>query len=272
MKRKLLCLAVFSLCFQSFSKPPLIVDLLTDFKAPVKRADGTVLGTVMVPKGTKLQVLGAKSGQLLVKKENRTFIIDAAKTNFTEALAAYKQRELAMKRRAEELKKQRLSQAAENKTHSQKPATLKAPDVIKELFGEKLVDAQKKERSVDELAGKVIGVYFSAYWCGYCREFTPKLVKFHTRMKTAGKPFEIVFVSSDKTKRDMFDYMKEEKMPWLALPFGDKHKQLLGKIFRVNGLPTLVILNEQGKAVTVSGRGDVGRLSPEDAYAKWSSE
>lgn len=273
MKHKLTLLAIFSICFQVFSAQPLVVDLLADYKAPITGADGKVRGSVKVRQGTKLTVLKSKAGMLTVKKDNLEFIIDADKTNFTEALAAYKQRQAALNKRAEEIAEKRAAEAAENRTEAETAAAnQKAPDAIKELFGEKLVDGKGKDRSVDELTGKIIGIYFSAHWCPPCRGFTPKLVEFHQKMTAAGKPFEIVFVSSDRSKDAMFDYMKETKMPWLSLPFGDQHKGSLSGKFGVRGIPTLVIVNSEGETVTLNGRGEVGQLSPEDAYDRWSKK
>jgi thiol-disulfide isomerase/thioredoxin len=33
--------------------------------------------------------------------------------------------------------------------------------------------------SADALAGKVVGIYFSAHWCQPCRDFTPRLAAFY---------------------------------------------------------------------------------------------
>merc|ERR1712166_292973 len=35
------------------------------------------------------------------------------------------------------------------------------------------------------LAGKTVGLYFSAHWCGPCRGFTPELIKTYNAMKAA---------------------------------------------------------------------------------------
>ena len=72
-----------------------------------------------------------------------------------------------------------------------------------------------------------------------------------------GKPFEIVFVSSDHDSESMYNYMKEMDMPWLALEFDDDHKAALKNKYNVKGIPKLVIIDAEGKLITENGRGDV---------------
>eukprot|EP00961_Rhodomonas_salina_P254156 3434805-Rhodomonas_salina.2 len=67
---------------------------------------------------------------------------------------------------------------------------------------------------------QIVGIYFSAHWCGPCRSFTPKLVAMYEELKAGGKKFEVIFVSSDKDQ-DAFDKYFGS-MPWLALPFEDR--------------------------------------------------
>ncbi|RLE30715.1 MAG: hypothetical protein DRJ61_12370 [Acidobacteria bacterium] len=146
----------------------------------------------------------------------------------------------------------------------------KAAKALYKLFGSKFKNAKKSSLSTDELAGKTIGVYFSAHWCPPCRAFTPNLVKFYNLLKKADKPFEIVFVSSDRDKKAMYKYMKEMKMPWLALPYGDKHKASLSSTFNVRGIPKLVILNASGELITENGTGDVMSGDDISVFDKWN--
>lgn len=116
----------------------------------------------------------------------------------------------------------------------------------------------EKDYSSDENA--VIGIYFSAHWCGPCRGFTPKLVEAYEKLKADGKKFEIIFASSDRDEDAFKDYFKD--MPWLALPFADRDaKATLSKKYKVAGIPTLVLLDGQGNLKTKDGRSKVAKLS-----------
>jgi nucleoredoxin len=138
------------------------------------------------------------------------------------------------------------------------------------LFGQELRNAQGEKVAVDKLDGKLVGIYFSAHWCPPCRAFTPKLVEFHKAVTTAGKPFEIVFVSSDRDEAAMTAYMKETAMPWLAVPFGDPKVKELKEKFKVSGIPALIVVNGKGETVSRTARGEVASSGAAafDAWAK----
>jgi nucleoredoxin len=136
------------------------------------------------------------------------------------------------------------------------------------LFGRTLIDGAGKQVSVDTLAGKKIGIYFSAHWCPPCKVFTPKLVAFHREVTAAGKPFEIVFVSGDHNEAAMKAYMREVNMPWLAVPFGNPRVQKLAQRFSVSGIPRLVVLSAEGAVLKSDARMDVDQKGAA-AYDVW---
>ena len=141
---------------------------------------------------------------------------------------------------------------------------------LTETFPKQLITASgKKVDTETALKGKTVAVYFSASWCGPCRSFTPELVKFHKKAAKKEK-LEIVFVSSDKTSKAMMDYMKKDKMPWLAIPFGDPAIMALKKKLKVNGIPKLVVFNSQGKQISPNARWDIVLLG-DKAPAAWKS-
>jgi nucleoredoxin len=126
---------------------------------------------------------------------------------------------------------------------------------LEKRFGKELVNAKGEKVAVSTLAGKTIGIYFSAHWCPPCRKFTPQLVAF--RDAVAKQNFEIVFVSFDKDKEAMAGYMKETKMGWLAIPFEAAQRKAVADEFGVHSIPTLIILDKDGKKITDKGRADV---------------
>jgi len=105
---------------------------------------------------------------------------------------------------------------------------------------------------------KVVGIYFSADWCGPCRQFTPELVSFYNKMNSRrGKKdqFEIVWVSSCRDQESFGQYFTH--MNWLALPpeeaTGQRGKMLASK-YKVKGIPHLALLDEVGNVITLEGR------------------
>lgn len=122
----------------------------------------------------------------------------------------------------------------------------------KTRFPTDLVDASGKKVDASTLNGKVVGFYFSAHWCGPCRLFTPELVKF---AKLNKDKFAVVFVSFDRPdEKAMFDYMKEMKMPWAALPYKSEAGEKISQENNVQQIPTLLIYDSSGNLVTKNGR------------------
>jgi len=126
-----------------------------------------------------------------------------------------------------------------------------------ELFGEELQTASGTTKTAEALAGvDGVMIYFSAHWCPPCRGFTPKLAESYKQMKEAGKKFETIFASSDRDEAAFKEYFAE--MPWLALPFSDRtRKESLSKKFKVQGIPTLVVVDADGNTITTDGRSEV---------------
>ncbi|KAJ0983793.1 hypothetical protein J5N97_002149 [Dioscorea zingiberensis] len=105
---------------------------------------------------------------------------------------------------------------------------------------------------ISDLKGKTVALYFSASWCGPCRRFTPKLVEVYGELASKGEQFEVVFVSGDEDEESFNGYFA--KMPWLAVPFADaKTRDSLNDLFKVRGIPHMVVLNESGVVTNENG-------------------
>ncbi|CAN0453963.1 unnamed protein product, partial [Ectocarpus sp. 12 AP-2014] len=70
-----------------------------------------------------------------------------------------------------------------------------------------------------------------------------------------GKPFEIVFVSSDKSEEEFSTYMGD--MPWLSVPFDGKTRGTIAQLLGVSALPTLLVFDEEQQLITANGRQEI---------------
>jgi len=141
------------------------------------------------------------------------------------------------------------------------------PKTFKEIMGgAKLLGEGGKEANAEALQGKILALYFSAHWCPPCKAFTPKLAEWYsTNLKAKG--LEVVFVSSDRDTESFDDYFKE--MPWLALDYADrKRKDQLSSLFGVQGIPSLVLIDQDGTTITTNARASVSS-DPEGLEFPW---
>jgi nucleoredoxin len=122
-----------------------------------------------------------------------------------------------------------------------------------ELFGEQLLTKEGLKSTETVLSGKsAVGIYFSAHWCPPCRGFTPELAKMYSE-SFSSKGMEIVFASSDRDDASFNNYYGE--MPWVALPFDKTElKAALSEKYKVQGIPSFVILGPDGNTITTDGR------------------
>ena len=104
-----------------------------------------------------------------------------------------------------------------------------------------------------------IYVYFF-FFDRWSVQFTPILASFHRDLIAAGRPFEVVFVSSDHDQTSFGDYLATH--PWLAVPFladGGQRRAALGNHFGVWGIPKLILIDPQGTVLTTDGQSQVYR-------------
>ena len=139
---------------------------------------------------------------------------------------------------------------------------------LEDLVGPELINADGEKVATSSLAGKVIGLYFSAEWCPPCRAFTPELVKLRD---SKDDKFEVVFVSSDQSPEAQQKYMKGYNMNWPAIPHDSPLRQQLQVKYDVQGIPSLVIVDDQGNLITKEGRSEMSSSDGAQALSEWIS-
>ncbi|XP_060618024.1 nucleoredoxin-like protein 2 [Anolis sagrei] len=131
-----------------------------------------------------------------------------------------------------------------------------------DLFSGRLL-VNRQGRAVEPepaLENKVVGLYFAAAWCSLCREFTPVLGDFYGELVSEASPaapFEVVFISSDRSPEEMAQHMQGAHGDWLALPFHDPLRHELKKKYNITAIPKLVIVKQTGEVITDKGRKQI---------------
>ena len=111
------------------------------------------------------------------------------------------------------------------------------------------------------LSGKMIALYFGAGWCKPCQTFTPLLKDFCEENESSDVPFEVVFVSLDKSAAEMQACVKKLDMPWAVVPFESPLREQLRLRYGVTQVPSLLVFDPDGRLKTKDAIRDV-RTSP----------
>lgn len=180
-------------------------------------------------------------------------------------------RDCVMNSNFENWKSRAAEKEAEEKRFLQQVEALKSNFNVVDFFKSRnVIDEDGNAIGADHLVGKIVGIYFSAHWCPPCRGFTPKLAQKYSDFVAEGKPFEIIFISSDRDEVSAKDYFLE--MPWKMLSYDDREsKQLLATVFEVSGIPTLVLMNEEG-IITDEGTGAIMSVSSFDKLLTYKED
>lgn len=137
------------------------------------------------------------------------------------------------------------------------------------LLPERLVQRGAGEvATATALAGaEFVCLYFSASWCPPCRAFTPELSEWVTSHAAAHKAI-FVFASNDKSAKEAAEYWGEHQSLPFMIRFEDgKAVSRLGSLFKVEGIPSLVVLDAAtGRVVNANARA---ALSTEPANFPW---
>ena len=96
---------------------------------------------------------------------------------------------------------------------------------------------------LSDYRGKVVLLNFWATWCGPCRQELPTVAKLYGEFRDSGL---VVFGVNDEDKGTARKYLEKQG---LALPFLDDSSQKAHRLYHVNAIPTVFLIDPQGKVV-----------------------
>jgi len=143
------------------------------------------------------------------------------------------------------------------------------PPTLADLFGNQLYRADGTTLGLEALNDvPVIGIYFASPTCPACGNFTPLLVSAYEQIQAQDQSFEIVLASSGADVSSVLDYMTDSNMGWLSVP--PNQANLLVQYYSVRFIPTLVVIDDQARLISLSGREEVAQHGS-GAYDDWLS-
>jgi thiol-disulfide isomerase/thioredoxin len=114
------------------------------------------------------------------------------------------------------------------------------------------------------LRGKVVLVDFWATWCGPCIAEHPNILAAYERHHNAG--FEVVGVSLDQSREALSNFVQKHKIPWPQIFFPETAdqgwKNPLARKYGINSIPTLFLVNREGRIVAANEELRGTRLEP----------
>lgn len=114
----------------------------------------------------------------------------------------------------------------------------------------------KSDFNPASLQGKVVLVDFWATWCGPCVAEIPNVMAAYEKYHDKG--FEVIGISLDEDAQAVADFVEERKIPWPIL-FGHEGggwKHPMATKYGINGIPTVILVGQNGKVVSLDARGE----------------
>jgi thiol-disulfide isomerase/thioredoxin len=118
-----------------------------------------------------------------------------------------------------------------------------------------------KPRHLSELRGKVVLLDFWGTWCGPCVGDLPKLRSIREAYRDRG--FEILGLPFEDDLETLRKFLAENDLPWVHAT-AESVADLVKSRFRVWSFPTKILLDREGRVVSVGDPGQLPLKTEED--------
>ena len=119
-----------------------------------------------------------------------------------------------------------------------------------------------KDVSLYDVKGKLKIIDFWASWCGPCRMENPNMVKLYAAFRDKG--LAVVSVSLDEKKDKWTEAIQKDGLTWLHLSDLKGWKGEVVKLYNIDGVPTIFVLDENNRIVAKNLRGEKLRVFVEE--------
>ena len=141
--------------------------------------------------------------------------------------------------------------------------------LVEELATAKFLGRQSDVRA--QLEGKIVGLYFTASWCGPCKAFSPELVRFRDENSD---DFAFVVVSLDTELEAQSKYAEVSKLNAPEIRLDDPLTATLIERYDAHGIPRLVVFSSTGDLVLNNGCSEIRctlETTPAQPTDRWTN-